>query len=178
MPYVADRTIESLFDGAAVDVLLLRLADRMADRLLELVERYTPKGEGVDRPAGTLAESWEKGPVILLKDGRVTVTVFTRREEAPHVEYPTRPHVIRPRADRAPASVIRTGQPRGDETDATPSPALAFYVDGRLVFAREVFHPGTQGSFMMRRAIEQVSREWKTWARRELGRYRLGTRVT
>lgn len=164
MPYKQSAPLESLFDEAPLDLALLRAAERAQDRLMTLVKRYTPVSNDPGsaekgRAPGTLRDSWQEGEVEILASGRLRVTVFTERPEAPHVEYPTRPHLITPRADRAPASVVSTQQPRGDASEETPTPALRFYVDGRVVYAREVMHPGTQGSFMMHRAIDQMRLE-------------------
>jgi hypothetical protein len=74
------------------------------------------------------------------------------------VEDDTRPHIIRPRLDRAPASVIATRKPRrmGDD----PQAALTWLtVGGRRVFAREVKHPGTTGHHMVLRAAARMDVE-------------------
>lgn len=131
----------------------VRTARRVGRRLLELVERYTPVAEPDPRDdrggrvPGTLRRSWRLGEPVILPGGRVRIEVFTRDRIAPHVEYPTRPHIIRPRRARA----------------------LRFFADGQMVFAMQVQHPGTRGSFMMARAMAQVAVEWRGIARRELG---------
>ncbi len=64
---------------------------------------------------------------------------------APYVIYPTRPHVIRARRARA---LVFEGR------------------DGRMVFRREVFHPGTKGNDVP----GKVLKEFKDEAERELRR--------
>lgn len=173
MPYVSSAPLESLFDSEPVDRVTRRTAERAQDLLLRTVRKFTPVDHRSDEerkglPKGALKDSWEKGPIEYRADGRVVVTVFTRRLEAPHVEYPTRPHLIEPKANRGAASVISTRGPRGDSSSSTPEPALRFYNDGQVVFAKAVMHPGTQGSFMMHRAVEVVEREWREIAREQM----------
>lgn len=173
MGYTQDRPLEELFDSAPLDRVTRRTAERAQELLLKTVIRFTPvdrspESERGGRPAHALKDSWEKGPVEYRADGRVVVTVLTNRPEAPHVEYPTRPHRIEPRRDRAPASTVATQRPRGDRRRGTPEPHLRFLMAGRVVYARFVLHPGTQGSFMMHRAVALVEREWPVIARAEM----------
>lgn len=65
-------------------------------------------------------------------DGPHRGVVFTDVDYAPHVEFGTKPHVIRPKNKKM----------------------LAFKVGGRMVFARQVFHPGTRAYNYMRDAFE------------------------
>lgn len=153
MGYVGGR-LTDLVDDVDITDDAIRAARRVGDRLLELVRRYTPvadpdpRDDRGGRVPGTLRESWEVLEPEVTVRGNVTVTVRTLDPVAPHVEYPTRPHIIRPRR---------------------PGGRLRFYADGHLVFAMEVHHPGTKGSFMMTRALAEVSVEWRAIARRELG---------
>ena len=81
----------------------------------------------------------------------------------PHVEYDTRPHEIRPRVDRAPASVLETGKPRGTVQDGRA--ALAWHnAMGALSFARVVQHPGTKGQHMFARGAVKTERSMASWA--------------
>jgi hypothetical protein len=65
---------------------------------------------------------------------------------APDVEWPTKPHTIRPREDRGPASVIATRRPRGTVQDGRA--ALSWVGPGGRHFAKVVHHPGTRGAHM------------------------------
>lgn len=155
------KGIEALYDdtGDSLDGLERRLADRVGDRLLELVTDLTPMSddpfrEFPGRVPGTLKRSWEKGEVELYADGRVRVTVETFDPVAPHVEWDTSPHLIRARR----------------------AAALRFYSPlGEVVFAKVVHHPGTTGQHMMARALDRLQadlpaimrEELAAWARRE-----------
>lgn len=66
---------------------------------------------------------------------RPQFTVSTDVEYAPYVHDGTRPHVIRPRSARV----------------------LRFVVDGRVVYARVVHHPGTRGKPFLDRAVREVT---------------------
>ncbi len=62
------------------------------------------------------------------------------------VEYPTRPHIIRPKEGHGFQGPLRRGQSRRAITDiGTHRVALRWYVGNRPVFARMVKHPGTPG---------------------------------
>lgn len=100
------------------------------------------KARGGRRP-GHLLESWETTEVVQM--GGETRTYFRVSERtfdpiAPHVEYPTVPHKIRPR------------NPRG---------ALTIPTTGGMILRGEVNHPGTQGSFMMAKALGEVAATWR-----------------
>jgi hypothetical protein len=96
------------------------------------------------------------------------------------VENDTRPHLIRPRLDRFPASVIATKKPRrmGDD----PQAALTWLtINGVRVFAKVVKHPGTTGHHMTLRAATRAEvdmhricnpalQRWKTRAIRQARR--------
>lgn len=60
--------------------------------------------------------------------------VFNPVEYAPYIEEGTRPHVIRPKRAKA----------------------LRFVVDGRVVYARIVHHPGTKAQHVLARAVREV----------------------
>jgi len=60
------------------------------------------------------------------------------------VEYPTKPHWIRPKAGFNTKHPLLPGQSRRARNDiGTHRVALRWYVNGRPVFAREVWHPGS-----------------------------------
>jgi hypothetical protein len=114
------------------------------------------------RAPGTLKESWrESGPVR--RESRRGHPAYTGEYEntdpiAPFVENDTRPHLIRPRLDRAPASVVATKRPRrmGDD----PQAALTWLtIGGVRVFARVVKHPGTTGHHMVLKAAQRAEVE-------------------
>jgi hypothetical protein len=163
--------IADVFEVETVNAWAHRTAERCERRLLELVKRYTPVGEPEPgqpaRGVRHLRDTWEGETEVFAAD-HFRVTILTRSPIAPYVEYPTRPHIIRPRADRAPASVTATRRARG--TVEQGNAALRFYAGGRIVYAREVHHPGTQGSFMLTRALHELRAEWRVIAREELAR--------
>lgn len=66
---------------------------------------------------------------------RPQFTVFTNVDYAPLVHDGTRPHTIRP---------VR-------------AQALRFIVDGRVVYAKVVHHPGTRGKPFLDRAVREVT---------------------
>ena len=74
-------------------------------------------------------------------------------------EEDTRPHIIRPRADRGQASVIATRRARG--TVKQGNAHLAFEIGGKLIFAKEVRHPGTKGSHALRRAVRESEADFR-----------------
>jgi hypothetical protein len=131
------------------------------------------------RAPGTLKASWRTGKVEKTRSAtgveRRSVEEYTEDPIAPHVEWPTRPHVIRPRLDRGAASVLATGRPRRLGND--PMARLRFVTaGGRVVYAAEVHHPGTQGVHMMRDSLAALDVEWREigveemerWAREQL----------
>lgn len=84
---------------------------------------------------------------------------------AAHVNYPTRPHVIRPRIDRESATVLATGRSRGTVHGGNAHLAFRVGPGGRMVFAREVKHPGTQGAFFMELGAAKTEAELDEIAR-------------
>lgn len=140
-----------------------RIAERVEERFLELVRDFTPMSDDPFRQfpgrlPGTLKRSWE-AETELLSEGRLRVTVETHDPVAPHVEYPTRPHIIRPRPERAAAAAAegRVAMLRFYDRDT-----------GRVVFRHEVHHPGTAGAYMMHRALIELAAEWQRIAREEI----------
>lgn len=121
----------------------------------EIVASYGSSGAWIrargGRRSGTLKDSWQLGDVdVLVRGGgvaalRFSIEVFTLDPVAPHVEYPTRPHVIRPRK---------------------PGGRLTIPTRGGMVLRREVHHPGTQGAYMMAKALAEVAATWQATARR------------
>lgn len=175
MGYRANAELQDLFDEGPMVRSCKRIAERCAEKLKDGAARRTPISKpppGVGqtefaalrgRVPGTMKVSW-------YADSDVSITVIngTRRfsaeaatddPQAPHVEWPTRPHIIRPRADRGAASVIATQGPRRMGTD--PEARLRFVNShGRVIFASEVHHPGTQGVHMMRDSLAELDGTW------------------
>lgn len=175
MAYSANVPLQALFDPRPLERSLDRLTADVGELIEEEVRQRTPVATpppGVSRSRfsgmrgrtpGTLRESWEVGDVERRRTrtgetGRA-IEVFTEDPIAPHVEWPTRPHVIRPSAARRAASVVETRRPRRAGSD--PRAALRWIdQNGRVRFAPEVHHPGTQGSHMMRDALAEVDGTW------------------
>jgi hypothetical protein len=150
VPYVADKSLESLFGDEWLDDYCRRVVRRVGELLLQLAESFTPVAEDPfgdrKRRPGTLRDSWRLGE-IEHKGATWRVDVASFDEVAKWVEFPTAPHVIRPRA----------------------GVALRFRgAGGKTVYARVVHHPGTAGQRMMGKAIANVSQSWERIAREEL----------
>lgn len=155
------KSLADLYDPEPLDEALIRSANRIEDFLLERVKFHTPVGQPAPgqameeftaerggRVPGTLKESWEKGEQVLLALDSIIITVQTFDPIAPYVENPTRPHAIR------------------------GNPILRFRdsATGALRFAREVHHPGTEGSYMMAKALQETAVELEHIVREEISR--------
>ena len=163
MGYRSDGSLADLFDVSTVDRMADRITERVGDYMHERVQHHTPVsepppgvglGEWVEarggRDPGHLKRSWRKGPVkteVGAAGEKRTIEVYTRDPVAPHVEWPTRPHLIHARR----ASVLRFWD-----------------LAGGAVFARYVEHPGTQGSFMMTQTLAETEGAWQIVARQAL----------
>lgn len=86
---------------------------------------------------GKLMASWN---YVKISDGRYVVG--SRMFYAPYLEFGTRPHVIRPKQARA----------------------LRFEVDGEVVYARYVHHPGIKPMGFVRKAIKLVKDRFRSFA--------------
>lgn len=164
MGYQATGKLENFGRLEPMEGALRRTVERVGDRLLERVKFHTPVAKpppGVDigewmrarkgRVPGTLKESWQVGEVTIEADGTYTIPVLTHDEIAPHVEWPTMPHLILPRR---------------------PGGWLRFWDKfGRTVYALVVHHPGTHGSFMLTTAIAELALEWQEVGREEMDRW-------
>jgi hypothetical protein len=186
-----DHDLPDLFGAAPMISAHHRMTKRGGEELTKEVRRRTPVASpppGLSRyqfmalrgrAPGSLKESWETSDVehskTLTGVERLAVESFTEDPIAPHVEWDTQPHVIRPRVDRAPASVTATGNPRLPGTN--PRAALR-WIDafGRVRYANEVHHPGTQGKHMMRNSLSELEVTWaeaigapevRRWAREQ-----------
>jgi hypothetical protein len=187
MSYRADGTLESFFDLAPMENAAVRTAEREVADLHERVKGHTPVAHpppGVDvaewfasrkgRAPGALRESWEETPVEV-DGGHVSGSVLTHDPNAAYVEWETKPHLIRPRADRGAASVVETGNPRGTVQDGRAM--LRFPGQGGgPQYAREVHHPGTRGVHMMATSLVEIATSWfaigseelREWEREQL----------
>lgn len=188
MPLIQEHSLADLFDQAPLVRSIDRLTRDVGEDLTDTVRRRTPianlppgvTGEMRGRMPGTLKASWyttdvERRRTIAGVEGRA-IESRTDDEIAPHVEWPTMPHIIRPSPLRAPASVVATRRPRRIPPD--PQAALR-YVNrfGRVVYAHEVHHPGTQGTHMMRDSLAEIDATWpsrhgarevRRWAREQV----------
>jgi hypothetical protein len=150
MPFSTYMPLEDMVNPDAVDRAMRRITSAAGERMESITKRLTPVSApdpfNRGRPPGALRDSIERTIVEAHRGpgGGYMIRVYTESRIAPYVEWTTRPHMIRPRHDRAPASVIATRRPRRMGND--PQAALAWRgPDGRLRFAREVHHPGTRG---------------------------------
>lgn len=100
------------------------------------------------REPGELRDSWKVGEVeVVLAGGeRRRVDVYTLDPVAPHVEWPTQPHLILP---KRPGGVLTVPTRHG------------------MVFATAVHHPGTRGVHMMATALAEIAVEWRRIAARQ-----------
>lgn len=91
---------------------------------------------------------------------RASASFVNTDPKARFVEYPTRAHVIRPKAGHGFVGPLRRGQSRRAITDiGTHRVALRFRIGGRVIFRRKVFHPGTPGFPFMRPAAKPAAEE-------------------
>jgi hypothetical protein len=162
VPYRGGQLADLVPDEGEIRNLGVRVALRVGRRLRELVAEYTPVSDDPFRQfpgrlPGTLRRSWRIGEVVVGGE-RFTVSVDTEDPVAPHVEWDTAPHRIRPRPEREAAAAAQGKR------------AMLAWRNrqGLLVFAHEVLHPGTRGSHMMARALDALEREWPAIVREEL----------
>lgn len=189
MGYVEEGDLESMFDEQPIEDMCDRILRRGGDFLLDRVRYYTPVGSvdetvegiggGTPRAPGTLQRSWK----IRLADGtegELQIEVWTDDPIAEYVEWDTRGHWIRPKADREAASVIASAKPRAIRADSTRLPtqeelahdvvgkaALRFVENGEVIYARAVWHPFTPGKHMMAKAIADLEVEFPKIAEAE-----------
>ncbi|HEX7088736.1 MAG TPA: hypothetical protein VF192_01290 [Longimicrobiales bacterium] len=184
MPLIQETKLGDLFPQAPMLNAARRTVARTGEAITEGAADRSPVADppaGVaktafegrrGRKAGTLRDSWLTGEVEFDPTGPRGAPVFgidsyTEDPVAPHVEWPTRPHLIKPSPDRAAASVRTTGKPRRAGTD--PQAALMWIgPGGQPRFAREVQHPGTQGVHMMRDSLAEAEVTWQTVGEAEM----------
>jgi hypothetical protein len=165
MGYTASGKLERFGELKPMRDALERTTERVGEQLLERAQAHTPiakpppgvavaeweRARGGRKP-GTLRRSWQVGRVTLEADGTTyTVPVFTLDRIAPHVEWPTVPHIIVPR------------NPRG---------WLRFWDRyGKTIYAQIVHHPGTHGSYMLTTALAEIALEWQAIGAEEMQRW-------
>lgn len=172
MPYTQSVDFKDIFSPVPMLAACRRTTGRVGEKITEGARDRSPvhvpppgqpKNYRGDRPPGTLKESWRTGDVdttaTVAGTPRFIIDSYTEDPIAPHVEYDTQPHIIRPRADRAAASVIETGKPRRKGTDDR---ARLRFINrfGQVVYAAEVHHPGTTGQHMMRDSLADANATW------------------
>lgn len=163
MGYKGGRLEELAPSEVEIHRLGLAVALKVQRRLRELVAQFTPVSddpfrEFPGRLPGTLKRSWELGTVVVSGDV-YRVTVETHDPVAPHVEWDTAPHRIRPKPERVAAAA------------AVGKRAMLRWWDrrtGQMVFAHEVMHPGTSGAHMMARALDAIELEFGGIIREEM----------
>ena len=125
-------TVEVMREGLNIE-LLGRLFDRIIERFIERLASHAEevmRGKAPER-TGRLKKSIRKS----VRPNRAVVGPSI--PYAVYVEYGTRPHEIRPVRARA----------------------LRFEVEGRIVFAARVWHPGTRPQPFIRETAEQIREE-------------------
>lgn len=169
MGYHEEGDLEDLFRPDTASRCARRITERVGERLQLRVKEFTPlalpppnvsAGEWIrsrgGRVPGHLRDSWRVSSVdrvrFDLHGEEYEVEVYTLDPIAPHVEYPTQPHVITP---RDPDGWLRWWDRR----------------TGQIRFARIVHHPGTHGTYMMQRALAALRVEWHVIAREEVAEW-------
>lgn len=172
MGYKGGRLEDLVPTALDFNQLSLRIARRVQKRLAELVAEFSPVSDDPFRQfpgrlPGTLKRSWQLGHIIVGEDVYY-VEVFTEDPVAPHVEWDTAPHRIRPKPARVAAAAAQGRR------------AMLRWWDrntGQMVFAHEVLHPGTSGAHMMARALDMLELEWQTIVHEELELWARGGNV-
>lgn len=174
MPYTQTTDFKDMFEAGPMLAACRRTTGRVGEKITDGARDRSPvhvpppgqpKNYRGDRPPGTLKASWQTGSVGTTATAagtpRFGIDSYTEDPIAPLVEWDTKPHVIRPRADRAAASVIESGKPRRKGTD--PAARLRYInAFGRVIYAAEVHHPGTTGQHMMRDSLAEADATWVT----------------
>lgn len=160
MGYSAQGSLAGMVDLDLFREMQRRTVKRVGDELHRLTVEHTPVAKpppGVEaewlaarkRAPGTLKESWKVGEVTIdVGTESMSIEVYTRDPIAPHVEWPTMPHIILP---RRPGGWLRFWNKYGD-----------------TIYARIVHHPGTQGSYMLTTSLEEVRISWEAMGGEEL----------
>jgi len=97
---------------------------------------------------GTLTGARLFGRLTYTDDTRTDGEIVNTTPYARFVEYPTRPHVIRPKEGYGLIGPLQEGQTRRARTDiGTHRSVLKFFRGGRKVYAKMVNHPGNRTGF-------------------------------
>ena len=149
--------LDEVFDEKPLTRALYRMADKGGDRLHEFIVAFTPIR------TGNLATSWYRKPVAVRYHGpspAFTSSVVTDVDYAPYVNYGTglwgpehRKYLIEPHA---------------------PNKFLSWIdpLTGRRVFARRVWHPGSEGHHMIEKAGSVIHATLNEMMMPELERYK------
>lgn len=186
MGYTQVGDVQDWMQQEPLDACADRIRRAALGFLLERVRHYTPVaklgvsieelgGGGRARAPGTLKASWR---IVGLEEVRSDDPIVE------FVEYDTRPHDIRPRIDRQPASIVESRKPRAIRSDSTRRPtdeeidhdvvgraALRFVEGGRVIYATVVHHPGTRGAHMLAKALADLQVAWPHLAEIEIERW-------
>lgn len=132
--YTSRQTLPDLFDGGPSKRALREMARHGGDRMLEYTVMNTP----ID--SGNLRTSWRQKRVTVAMTGAGQIGyesgVETSVEYAPYVEEGTGewgPHHAKYRI-------------RAKGKAAGGADFLRFVIDGKVIFAKEVWHPGSPGA--------------------------------
>lgn len=131
-----------------LEIMTQRRAKEVAlgDKYLEVIKDRTPVKTGETRKSWTLhvlqndatGVRWTISP-----DGREDIMIF--------LEFGTKPHIIYPKAALAEMGIY------GNRS--SPSGVLVFEVDGKIVFAKHVHHPGTKPLGIVRLTRRELKEE-------------------
>jgi len=150
--------LADLFDDQPAKDACKRLADMGGDRLHETIAIYTPL------KTGNLRSSWFRAPTI--DEGtRYTSYVRTEVSYAPYVNYGTglwgpehRKYLIEPHPPR--------------RFLAWYDPKSAFAGKSGWVYARRVWHPGSEGAHMVQKGALETEAVFGRWAELDLQQFK------
>jgi hypothetical protein len=132
---LAKRTVETLGDGTT----------RAVSRAVSEGASFARTHHIHKRRTGFLTSPAQLHGKLIRSDGRSALgEIVNLASYARWVEERTKPHWIRPKEGHGFIGPLQAGQSRRAITDiGTHRVALRWYVGGKPVFARAVFHPGT-----------------------------------
>lgn len=174
MGYSSDRDLVDLVhEERLLHEVPRRIVDEVGDRARAGAARRTPVArlpaayrgdfaswiEDRARLPRTLRDAWRRGEVEELS-GILWVEIENPDDVAIFVEEDTRPHLIRAKHTR----IVR----RKDGTSYVAPGYLRFPAGPTFRYAKEVWHPGTQGLHMLRDTMAEVEVLWPRWAERIL----------
>jgi hypothetical protein len=155
MGYTATGKLRNLFPSQEwVDEVAHDTVDEVGTRIRDGAAKRTPvarlpeayKGDFASwitdrggRTPRTLRDKWVKGDVLRM-DTTTSVTIENLDPICVFVEETTRPHLIR----------------------ANVAKSLRFPAGPSFHYAKEVWHPGTQGVHMMRDTLSEMASLWAT----------------